>query len=58
MIKRLFLGWVLACCGLSAWALAPEVASRIAAGEGDDRVAALQQALGETLVQCDAAALP
>ena len=45
MFKRLFLGWVLACCGLSAWALAPEVASRIAAGEGDDRVAALQQAL-------------
>jgi urea transport system permease protein len=45
MIRRLFLGCLLALSGLSAWALAPELASRIAAGEGDDRVAALQQAL-------------
>ncbi len=45
MFKRLLLGWVLACCGLQAWALSPELASRIATGEGDDRVAALQQAL-------------
>ena len=28
-----------------AWALSPETAARIAAGEGDDRVAALQQAV-------------
>lgn len=45
MIKRLFLGCLLALSGWSAWALPPELASRIAAGEGDDRVAALQQAL-------------
>ncbi len=45
MIKRLLLGWLLAVLGCSAWALPPELASRIAAGEGDDRVAALQQAL-------------
>jgi len=31
--------------GWSAWALPPELANRIAAGEGDDRVAAIQQAL-------------
>ena len=35
MIKRLFLGWVLACCGLQAWALSPEVASRIAEALAD-----------------------
>jgi urea transport system permease protein len=45
MIKRLVLGWLLALSGLSAWALSPELATRIAAGEGDERVAALQQAL-------------
>ena len=45
MFKRLILGYLLALCGMSAWGLAPEVASRIAAGEGDERVAALQQAL-------------
>lgn len=45
MIKRLFLGLLLAMLGCSAWALAPELAARIAAGEGDDRVAAIQQAL-------------
>ena len=45
MIKRLVLGWVLAVLGCSAWALPPELATRIAAGEGDERVAALQQAL-------------
>ncbi|RTL33862.1 MAG: urea ABC transporter permease subunit UrtB [Burkholderiales bacterium] len=40
--------WLL-CLGLlalaPAWALPPELATRIATGEGDDRVAALQQAL-------------
>lgn len=40
--------WLL-CLGLlavlPAWALPPEIATRIATGEGDDRVAALQQAL-------------
>ncbi|HEY8876065.1 MAG TPA: urea ABC transporter permease subunit UrtB, partial [Roseateles sp.] len=45
MINRLLLGWLLALGALSAWALPPELASRIAAGEGDDRVAAIQQAL-------------
>ena len=45
MIKRLLLGCLLALSGWSAWALPPELASRIAAGEGDDRVAAIQQAL-------------
>ncbi len=45
MVKRLLLGWVFALCAMSAWALPSELASRIAAGESDDRVAALQQAL-------------
>lgn len=45
MIKRLLLGCLLALSGWSAWALSPELANRIAAGESDDRVAALQQAL-------------
>ena len=45
MIKRFFLGCLLALSGWSAWALPPELANRIAAGEGDDRVAAIQQAL-------------
>jgi urea transport system permease protein len=45
MIKRLVLGWLLALGALSAWALPPELASRIAAGDSDDRVAALQKAL-------------
>lgn len=45
MIKRLLLGWLLTLGAVSAWALSPELASRIAAGEGDDRVAALQQAM-------------
>jgi len=49
MIKRLFLGCLLLLGGLSAWALPPELASRIAAGEGDDRVAALN-----ALLQMDA----
>ncbi|MFT7772109.1 urea ABC transporter permease subunit UrtB [Roseateles sp.] len=45
MIKRLLVGCLFALSGWSAWALSPELASRIAAGESDDRVAALQQAL-------------
>jgi urea transport system permease protein len=45
MIKRLLLGWLLALLGCSAWALPPDLANRIAAGDSDDRVAALQQAL-------------
>ncbi|MFN3302485.1 MAG: urea ABC transporter permease subunit UrtB [Roseateles sp.] len=45
MIKRLLLGCLLALSGWPAWALSPELANRIAAGESDDRVAALQQAL-------------
>lgn len=45
MIKRLLLGCLLALSGLSAWALSPELAARIAAGDSDDRVAAIQQSL-------------
>ncbi|MDR7336152.1 urea ABC transporter permease subunit UrtB [Roseateles asaccharophilus] len=45
MIKRLLLGCLFALSGWSAWALSPELAARIAAGESDDRVAAIQQAL-------------
>jgi len=45
MIKRLLLGGLLALCVWSAHALTPELAARIAAGDGDDRVAALQQAV-------------
>ncbi|HEY1132421.1 MAG TPA: urea ABC transporter permease subunit UrtB [Roseateles sp.] len=45
MVKRLLFGLLLSLSGLSAWALSPELASRIAAGDGDDRVAALQQAM-------------
>ncbi len=41
---RLFLISLALLCG-PAWALPPELAARIAAGDGDDRVAALQQAL-------------
>lgn len=44
-MKRFLVGWLLAFLGGSAWALAPDLAARIASGEGDDRVAAIQQAL-------------
>jgi len=43
-VLRLLLISLALLCG-PAWALSPELAARIAAGEGDDRVAALQQAL-------------
>ncbi|WP_422016824.1 urea ABC transporter permease subunit UrtB [Roseateles sp.] len=45
MFKRLLLVCWLALGSWSAWALTPELAARIAAGEGDERVAALQQAV-------------
>ncbi|MBV8503577.1 MAG: urea ABC transporter permease subunit UrtB [Paucibacter sp.] len=43
MLRLLLISLALLCG--PAWALSPELAARIAAGEGDDRVAALQQAL-------------
>lgn len=43
MLRLLLISLALLCG--PAWALSPELASRIAAGDGDDRVAALQQAL-------------
>ena len=48
MIKRLLFGWLLALSGLHAWAaLPPELLTRIAAGEGDERVAALNEAVAQ-----------
>jgi urea transport system permease protein len=45
MIKRFLVGCLLALGAVAAWALPPELTNRIAAGDSDDRVAALQQAL-------------
>ncbi|MBW8893710.1 MAG: urea ABC transporter permease subunit UrtB, partial [Burkholderiales bacterium] len=48
MIKRLLFSWLLALLSCSAWAaLSPELLARIAAGEGDERVAALNEAVAQ-----------
>ncbi|PZP34487.1 MAG: urea ABC transporter permease subunit UrtB [Roseateles depolymerans] len=54
MIKRLLVGCCLALGAVSAWALAPALAARIAAGEGDERVAALNEAVQQAAQQPDA----
>ena len=55
MLRRLILLWALLCgAGASAWALTAEQAGRIAAGDSEDRV----QALNEVVAAADAALEP
>jgi urea transport system permease protein len=44
MLRRLLIACLL-CSSAAAWALSPELANRIAAGEGDERIAALNEAV-------------